>query len=68
MNEERKPKFVDLSAPPENESDRLEKMIQLANLANQENNQNGNGKKNTSKEVRARRRAQKLARKKNKYN
>lgn len=49
-------------------TDRLEEMLKIANvMRDRENNQAGGGKKNKSKEVRAKRRAQKLSRKKNRY-
>lgn len=73
MTEEKKPRIVELwpDVPPEIRPDtpenRLEEMLKMANLLGPDNNQNGNGKKNPSKAVRAERRNKKLARKKNRY-
>lgn len=52
---------------PDTPENRLEEMLKQANLLGPDNNQNGNGKKNPSKAVRAERRNKKLARKKNRY-
>lgn len=50
---------------PDPKDERLEDLLRMANLLGPENNQNGTGSKNNSKEVRAERRRVKLARKAN---
>jgi len=52
---------------PQEKADQLEDLLRMADLLGPSNNQNGTGKKNPSKEVRAERRRKKLARKANRY-
>lgn len=52
---------------PDTPENRLEELIKQANLLGPEGNQNGTSNKNSSKAVRAERRAKKLARKKQRY-
>lgn len=70
MNPE-KPRIVSLGSPPrvedEAQDERLEELLKQANLLGPENNQNGTGPRNSSKAIRAERRAKKLARKKSRY-
>lgn len=56
------------SSRSDSKEEKLEQMLAAAVFDENANNQNGNGKKNTDKEVRARRRAQKIARKRNRLN
>lgn len=69
MNDD-KPVVTDTGAPeivPDPKEERLNDLLRMARIFGPGNNQNGTGSKNNSKEVRAKRRRQKLARKANRH-
>lgn len=76
MEKDIDPRIISLFAPAtegtpditsQDKADQLEELLRMADLLGPSNNQNGTGKKNPSKEVRAERRRKKLARKANRY-